>query len=160
MDSKIIANELEKRHPEPSLRLDSPKIPQAIKLINDVSQSLRPVWMPKVPGNLLPERSAEYFVRTRSEAVEMPLDQYTAHVGAEKCWDSALKAMGPLSAFVDETDGPFVEGKEVSYADFYIVSVLHFIRRIDEQDFQRLTAGQKPLLQQLEACAKYFEKDS
>jgi len=115
--------------------------------------------MPKVPKTLLPERSAEYFNRARSEQVGMPLEEYAEKNGGEQCWTEALKAIDDLSVFVSETEGPFVEGNEVSYADFIIVASLFFIKRIDEKDFERLLANAKPLVQQLEACTQWFKQD-
>ena len=125
------------------------------------AQLTRPlqIWLPKVPENLLLERSAEYFHRTRSEQIGMPLKEYAEKMGGEQCWTKAFKAIDDLAAFISETEGPFVDGKEVSYADFVIVSSFYFLRRIDEKYFERLMANAKPLVQQFEACAQWFERD-
>jgi glutathione S-transferase len=117
--------------------------------------------MPRIPKNLLLERSAEYFYRTRSEVVGIPLEEYAKKEGGEQCWIEAFKALKAMAAFVSETEGPFVEGNEVSYADFGIVSLLFFFKRVQQEDFQRLMANPnaKPLVEQFEACAQWFNKD-
>lgn len=164
MDSKNIVKKLEELHPTPSFQLDfgapGSKTDQAAHLINKVAEPLRPIWMPAVPENLLPERSKEYFIRTRSQAVGKPLAEFAAEVDKEACWAKALEAAKDLTAFINETEGPFVRGKEVSYADFYIVSSLKFFKRIDEEQlYNRLLEGQETLLKLLEASAQWLEKD-
>ncbi|KAF2494772.1 hypothetical protein BU16DRAFT_511370 [Lophium mytilinum] len=159
MDSMVIAKELEKRYPTPSLNLDSPKIKRTRGLLGPALESLRPIWMPKVPDSLLRERSVEYFYRTRAERVGMPLEEYAEKKGGEQRWMEALMAIDDLAAFVSATEGPFVDGNDVSYADFIIVGAMFFIKRIDEKDFERLLENAKPVLQQLEACAQWFKQD-
>jgi hypothetical protein len=90
----------------------------------------------------------------------MSLEEY-AKQGGELCWTEAFKALDPLVEFISETEGPFVEGNDVSYTDFRILSILMFIRRIDKGDFERLMAHPKALsLNQLfEACIQWMEKD-
>lgn len=90
----------------------------------------------------------------------MPLEQY-AKQGGELCWMEAFKALCPLVDFINKTEGPFVEGDEVSYTDFRILSILLFIKRIDQDDFERLMGHPKslPLKRQFEACIKWMEKD-
>jgi hypothetical protein len=90
----------------------------------------------------------------------MSLEEY-AKQGGEQCWTEAFKLLDPLVEFLSETEGPFVEGHEVSYTDFRILSILLFIKRIDEQDFEKLMAHPKalPLKQQFEACEQWAEKD-
>jgi glutathione S-transferase len=107
------------------------------------------------------KRSAEYFNQTRSRDVRMPLEEYAEKHGGEQCWTEALKALEALAAFISETEGPFVEGNEVSYADFRVVSALFFLKRIQQEDLERLmaNANAKPLVQQFEACAQWFIKD-
>jgi glutathione S-transferase len=90
----------------------------------------------------------------------MPLEEY-AKQGKELCWTEAFKALDSLAEFLNETEGPFVEGDEASYTDFRIVSSLLFIKRIDQEDFERLIAHPKalPLKQLFEACVQWIEKD-
>jgi glutathione S-transferase len=48
MDSTVIAEELEKRYPTPSLKLDSPRSKRAIELLGPVTGSLKPVGMSQI----------------------------------------------------------------------------------------------------------------
>jgi glutathione S-transferase len=48
MDSAVIAEELEKRYPTPSMKLDSPRLKRVTKLIIALDESLRPVGMSHV----------------------------------------------------------------------------------------------------------------
>jgi glutathione S-transferase len=116
--------------------------------------------MPKVAKNLLRERSVEFFCRARSKDVGMSLEEY-ADRGSDRCWDDAFKKIDALAAFVSEMGGPFVEGNEVSYTDFRIVSTLFFFKRVDGGDFHKLMDHPKalPLLHHFEACDQWFQKD-
>jgi hypothetical protein len=117
--------------------------------------------MPKIWKNLLRDRSAEFFYRARSKEVGMPLQEYAEKNGGEDCWIEAFKGLEKLAAFINETEGPFIEGNEVSFPDFRVVSFLFFLKRTQLEDFERLMAhsNAKPLVQQFEACAKWFVKD-
>ena len=104
--------------------------------------------------------SVEFFNQRRAKDLGMSLEEY-AKQGGEQCWTEAFKALDPLAKFLSETEGPFVEGHEVSYTDFRILSILLFIKRIDQQDFEKLMEHPKalPLKQQFEACEQWIEKD-
>ena len=43
MDSSVIVDELERRYPKPSLKLDAPKITRVVELIVPIAVALRPV---------------------------------------------------------------------------------------------------------------------
>jgi glutathione S-transferase len=110
MDSKAIATRLEKDYPSPSLHLDSPVLSQVEQLLFTVLGPLRAVWMPRVP-NILPERSAEYFERTRAEALGKPLQEYAKSDGGEEPWIEALPGLKQLGELIKKEDGPYVMGK-------------------------------------------------
>jgi hypothetical protein len=116
--------------------------------------------MPKVPKTLLREDSVEYFNQRRANDLGIPLEEY-AKQGGEEYWTEAFKALDPLVEFISETQGPFVEGVEVLYTDFRILSILLFIKRIDQVDFERLMAHPKalPLKQEFEACVRWMKMD-
>jgi glutathione S-transferase len=110
--------------------------------------------------NLLRDDSVEFFNQSRAKDLGMSLEEY-AKQGGELCWTEAFKALNQLFEFMNETKGPFVEGDEVSYTDFRILSILLFIKRIDQEVFERLMGHPKalPLIQQFEACVQWIEKD-
>jgi len=137
MDSAKIAAELEKRHPSPSLRLDSPILPQVQQLVGSALVTLAPNWLPKVPPNLLNEPSADFFERTREARFGMPLSQIEKEKGGEAPWEAAKQPIKELADLLKEQGGPFFLGQTVSYADFVLVSFLHFLKRIGPAVFDR-----------------------
>lgn len=161
MDSWPIAHELEKRYPSPSLHLDDPV---TIKVRDQIAPILGPIFMqflPVVP-TLLPERSQEYFYRTREAAFGKPLpDVYKeAMANAEEGWK---KAEGPLKETADllkKHDGPFFLGETVSYADFIFVAALYFVKRLSEEAFQRMIALDPAISRVYEASRQWFRKDN
>lgn len=84
MDSKKIAAELEKRHPSPSLHLDSSYVPKAEELVGKIVAPLVPVLMPATPRNLLNKRSYDYFQETRKQRFGMSLDELEKQKGGEQ----------------------------------------------------------------------------
>lgn len=111
MDSRKIAHELEKQYPKPSLHLDSPKLPRVEELYSKFLRPLLAVVLPLVPGNLLREPSAEYFLRTRKQAFGMPLAQFEKEQGGDKAWEAATSHLKELGDMLRAEDGPFVLGK-------------------------------------------------
>lgn len=111
MDSKKIAQRLEKDHPSPSMHLDSPILAEVEKLLTKVQEPLRPVYMPSVPANLLNEPSSEYFHRTRAEKYGKPLAQLYKEDGGEEAWIVTLPQIKDLGQVVQAKGGPFVMGE-------------------------------------------------
>jgi len=111
MESKVIAERIEKEHPSPSLHLDPPILAQVEQLLPNSVGVLRPVWMPKVPGALLNPPSAEYFERTRAETFGCSLAQLAKEKGGEEAWIEALPAFHELGDVIKAKGGPFVMGE-------------------------------------------------
>ncbi|RMD44799.1 hypothetical protein DV735_g383, partial [Chaetothyriales sp. CBS 134920] len=131
-DSWPIAQELERLYPSPPLQLDSPYISKVGDIITDIATALNPVWVPALPKKLLNPPSAEYFVRTRSEKFGIDLNTWAEREGGDKAWAKAAPHLGRLVALLQEhPDGPFIEGKTVTYADFVLVGFLRFLERLD-----------------------------
>jgi hypothetical protein len=61
MDSRKIADRLEKDYPNPPLFLDSPLTQQVSNMYGKFAEPMRPAWMPLVAQNLLNPSSKEYF---------------------------------------------------------------------------------------------------
>ncbi|KUJ16644.1 uncharacterized protein LY89DRAFT_685548 [Mollisia scopiformis] len=153
MDSKKIATRIEKEHPEPHLHLDSPILEQLSKITPKAMGPLRGIALPGVHANLLPERSKEYFGRTRQARLGKTLEQYGKDSGGEEAWMEALPGIKELGELVKANGGPFVMGKTPSYADFVIVSWLQFMKVIEEGVYQRLV-GLEPALGELYNASK------
>lgn len=162
MESGTIAAALEKEFPSPPLHLDSPVLPKVEALMPKIMQPLGPVYMPRVPRDLLNERSASYFSRTREARFGMPLDELErSEKGGETAWENASPHIRELADLLKENGGPFFMGKTVSYADFIVVGSLQFWKRLsyDGDLFDRLMCIDHSFLKLYEACAEWLKRD-
>lgn len=110
MDSKAIAERLEKDHPSPPLHLDSPILSKVAEIIPKATTPMAGIWMPLVPENLLNPRSKEYFERTRQVRVGKPLSELAMETSEEEAWKNAIPGLNELGEVVKENGGPFVMG--------------------------------------------------
>ncbi|KAK0124742.1 hypothetical protein ONS96_008624 [Cadophora gregata f. sp. sojae] len=159
MDSKPIAERLEKDYPIPSLHLDSPIIQEIYPAVGAIAKPLRAVWLPRVPVNLLNPRSSEYFHRTREEDVGKPLAQFMKEEGGEEAWVEALPAIKSLGELVKKEGGPYLLGKTPSYADFIIFAFLQFLKVIEDDLYQRLVKVEPVLGELYDVCKPWLERD-
>ncbi|KAL9108029.1 MAG: hypothetical protein Q9227_007135 [Pyrenula ochraceoflavens] len=130
MDSRKIADELEKRHPSPPLHLDSPLLPEVLAILPKAIAPMVPVIMPLVPRVLLSPTSAEYFERTRAVRFGMPLEELEkSEKGGETAWKAASPHLTELGHVLKRNlDGPFVMGttrpaRSMPVAEFRLISV-------------------------------------
>lgn len=161
MDSWPIAHELEKRYPSPALNLEDPV---NVKIRDQISRILGPVFLQLLPTipSFLPERSQEYFYRTREADFGKSLSEVhkEALAKAEENWKKVEAPLKEVADLLQKHDGPFFLGETVSYADFIFVSALYFVRRIDEQLFQKIVSFDPTILKIYEASQKWFVKDN
>lgn len=130
MDSRAIAETIEKDHPSPPLYLDSPYLANLERLLGPLTPTLRPHFIPKVVRTLLRDPSLDYFISTREAAIGMTLDEFEAKEGQD--FTKAEPHLQPITSLLKENaEGPFFMGKTKSYADFLWASILIFFRRID-----------------------------
>ncbi|KAF2637092.1 hypothetical protein P280DRAFT_458881 [Massarina eburnea CBS 473.64] len=159
MDSWEIAQELEARYPEPSLRLEEPIVGRIRDVIVGLREPLNAWWMPKVPERVLGKESAEYFERTREVRLGMSLGEL-GEKADEECW---VKAKGPaleVAELLKENGGPFFLGETVvSYADFIFVSFLHFLKTVDANVYERYLEFDPAFGRIYEASKQWLERD-
>ncbi|QIW94626.1 hypothetical protein AMS68_000144 [Peltaster fructicola] len=159
MDSRAIADALEEIQPSPSLKLNNGYVDRTQKTLAAVMTPLRPEIMPNIPA-LLPERSAEYFERTREQQFGMPL---AALAKSDRAGDAAWKAAEPhipeLEKLLKENDGPFIAGKEPSYADFIVGGFWIFLQKANKKLYERLTGYSPAFDEHWRAVSKWFERD-
>jgi len=110
MDSFAIAKEIESTYPSPSLHLDYEKLQEVIENVGTITSVTRATWMSKIPRDLLPERSAEYFQRTRHERFGMSLDQLERDHGSDERWEEAKAPAKVLGDILRASGGPFYMG--------------------------------------------------
>src|SRR5437660_1652590 len=61
MESHAIAAALEEAYPSPSLHLDSPILPKVEALMKILTPALSPVFLPRIPRDILNERGIYHF---------------------------------------------------------------------------------------------------
>ncbi|KIW35604.1 uncharacterized protein PV07_02291 [Cladophialophora immunda] len=160
MESRAIVDKLEQLHPSPPLSLDSPYLARAEQLVPKLANAVRPIFMPLVPKTFLNPPSRDYFVASREKALGMPLDAYAA-ANTAQAWEDAKPVVKEAGAvYAENPDGPFLLGKQVSYADFMVLGFLRMMDRLGIKDrFFAMEGGEK-LKELYEAGAKWLERDS
>ncbi|KAI0160712.1 putative glutathione S-transferase [Xylariaceae sp. FL1272] len=138
MNSKFIAEALEKAYPEPSIHLNSPYQQPMLDHLSNAHEALQSVYQPGVYNNVLSEGSKEYFHRTRSEAAGMPLEEFEKQGENGSPWDDAAPHFQKITQMLKENEGPFFMGEMLSYTDLIYGAYLIFMRRIGEHMFQRI----------------------
>ncbi|KAL9074355.1 MAG: hypothetical protein Q9161_002341 [Pseudevernia consocians] len=161
MDSRKIADVLEKEHPSPSLHLDSPIVKKVEELVPQCTTPLGPVYMPRVPRFVLNPPSVEYFERTRGARLGMTLSQLETEKGGESAWKAVEPKWKELGNLLKAEGGPFFMGKTVSYADLIVVGALHFCTLLGDDDnmFQRVKDIEPAFLTLYDASKAWLERD-
>ncbi|KAK6082853.1 hypothetical protein SCUP234_04177 [Seiridium cupressi] len=126
MDSRAIAEELERRYPSPSLLLEDPLLPEVEAFMPKVWTPLIPVLMGNLPRNVLTETSASYYHKTRSARDGAPLDEIERRGGGDVAWNGCREPLNELDAKLKKNGGPFLLGQTPSYADFFIYIYIDF----------------------------------
>jgi glutathione S-transferase len=161
MDSRSIGEALDKLQPEPSLHMDrGDVIDRTAAVVGAVFTPLRAIAMPRVP-DLLNQRSADYFHETRSKRFGMSLEELGKSEKAKTAWEDAEPHLKELKAVLTENkDGPYVLGKEPSFADFIVGGFFVFVKKVDRGDlYDRLMSYDSSFSEHMKACQKWFERD-
>lgn len=117
MDSKPIAEALEKEFPQPSLHLDSPILPKVEQLLLKATGAARSEIIPEVPKQILNPASVEYFETTREKSMGAPLHKVQEEKGGEAAWKAGEESWKELAALLKEKGGPFFLGETGMYRD-------------------------------------------
>jgi len=160
MNSKAIASALEKKHPSPSLHLDSPLLPQVEEVLGKVFMPLVPVFLPRIPRLLLNEASVDYFQQTRAAVFGMTLDELEkSDQGGDTAWKNAGPPLKGMAELLNATEGPFLMGHTVSYADFHILGLFQAFKRVGDDVFERLMQMDPAFPKLYEASAEWLKRD-
>lgn len=159
-DTANILPAFEKLKPEPSLHLDSPMNERVSDAFSKINPKLAPIWMVRVPEQLLNPPSAEYFHRTRSETVGCPLDELAKSDKAKNAWNEARPGLEELKKLIHEDEsGPYFLGKTPSYADFIAVGAFEFYKRHSSEDlFQEIMKFDEGFSKLYQACEEWLQK--
>ncbi|KAI1128795.1 putative glutathione S-transferase [Nemania abortiva] len=163
MDSWVIAQELEKQYPTPDLHLDSPLRQKYMDELSGVFRGLRPEMILRVPNLLLKEVNHDYWHKTRSAFVGMPLEKFVQEGGGPQAYKTAAPSLQNMTAMLKENDkGVFFLGDTISYVDFCHAGFLLMFRRLGDEVFQPLleaTGDPEAHLKFLEALKPWTERD-
>jgi glutathione S-transferase len=164
MGSPAIAEAINERYPEPSIELKPAVGDKLIQSISKIMGPISPIFFTLVPQRILNEVSREYWYRTRPGYAGMPLDQFWNEKGGEVAWKAAEPHVRDITAMLKEKpDGPFFEGKTVTFADFYWTGLLVFLQRIGREDvFDELlkrSGDEKVHLDLLKACDPWTKRN-
>ena len=158
VESRAIADALEKLQPSPSLHLDSPYQARIEKIVPDLANSIRPIFMPLVPETFLNKPSYDYFLASREKMLGMPLEKYAD--GADEAFEKAKPYIKQLGDMLSENEGPFLEGKKPVYADLVIVAMLRMQAGLGYAEKIYDCEGGKELKTLYEASKEWLERES
>lgn len=162
MDSRKIAEALDKYQPEPKLHMDrADEIDKTLEVVLELFGKLRPEVMPRIPIMLNP-RSAEYFEETRAKRFGMPLSELAKSDGAgEQAWKNAEPSVKKLVEILKEKPGAFVLGDEVSFADLIIGGMVAMLKVLDKNGdlYDRLLQQDEAVKKNWDGISKFFERD-
>ncbi|CAE6394512.1 hypothetical protein BN14_04703 [Rhizoctonia solani AG-1 IB] len=145
VESFDIAVYLDKTYPAPQYPAVFPPGTRAIQKIttdlfmNEVGYALLPSLVPLTarPG-FLDERGREHFLKTREQYFKtIPAD---TSVGS-KFWGDAHEKWQWFGTTLDlNEEGPFVMGKQISFADFAVGGILFFVRHVEGGEMKKWKA--------------------
>ncbi|OQE38924.1 hypothetical protein PENCOP_c007G03622 [Penicillium coprophilum] len=136
MDSRKIADSIERQVPLPSLHLDSVYLEKIERVWVQYMNAFAPIFIPLVPKRILNEESLEYWYTTREAMVGMSLDQFEKEKGGVRAWNEVEPVLREVTALLKENEGPFFMGKTASYADLVWFSILLFNQKLGSDVFQ------------------------
>ena len=167
MDSRSICEHLDRIQPEPSLHMQdaSDLIDTTLRALGAVFEQLRPMALPRVPTTLLSTTSSKYFFETRQEMFGMGLPDLAVTEDAQNAVRNAKPHLEELKKVMTENkttgEGPFVMGREPSFADFAVAGAFSFLKDLDRQDdmFGRIMGLDPFWKEHFEACQPWFERN-
>jgi glutathione S-transferase len=162
MDSDAIARRLEAFCPTPSLPLDESILREVEQAAKEVLLSLYPVLI--LPSrDVLDKKGRQWFEADRSQAVGMSCDDFAKTCGGETAWTNAEPGLSRLKEILTsqkKDDGPFIRGKDVTYGDFVIASLLEWTRRVgDGEVYRRIIQVDKTFSDLQDTCEPWLSKD-
>ncbi|KAM0261877.1 hypothetical protein ACHAQJ_002080 [Trichoderma viride] len=161
MESYAIVKELENLYPEPSLHLHNGYYDRTFTILLDVAINLAPEVVPQIPFSVLNDESIEYYQRTRKERFGMSLeDLLKSDKAGENAWAATKPAIQNLKTLLKEnSSGPFIDGGQVSYADFLIAGVFVFLEKVHKDSFERLMSYDECFERHYKACHKWMTQN-
>lgn len=162
MDSANIALKLEELQPEPGLHLENGLHDELMKVFGAMMMPLMAICYPCIQRNILLPETVRGWTAKKEANFGMSLQELEETKGGEKAWEAAQPGLEMMRRFLREKkrdEGPFVEGKRVSYVDFWVASMGESFRRIDEGLWERLVRECPDLEVVHGACGEWLRED-
>ncbi|KAK1749867.1 hypothetical protein QBC47DRAFT_395161 [Echria macrotheca] len=133
MDSRRIADVINQRYSSPPLTIDSPQLSWFVENYGRLMTPFRGVYLPLVPRRLLAEGSIAYWYESKERLNGKSLDAIEKEEGGDVAYERLEPVLKEITAMLKEnSSGPFFNGAEVSYVDFFWAAWLLFAKRIGE----------------------------
>nr|POE56855.1 hypothetical protein CFP56_70107 [Quercus suber] len=160
MESRQIADEIEKLYPEPSAHIDDPVHARVQSAWRGVMMILQAVLVPRMPRECLSGPTIQFHRSSRSITYGMGLEEYEAQSGGEPCWQAAAPRLKALADILNENqEGPFCLGKTPSYPDFLVAGFLEWCRVLGGDCLQRVYNVDPAFEQLFTACAPWLARN-
>ncbi|EEH44782.1 uncharacterized protein PADG_01071 [Paracoccidioides brasiliensis Pb18] len=136
------------------------------RVLNAILPPTRMILLPKIP-QILDERGAEYFRRTRAEWFGRSLEEMLSDTeGVEKSWADVEVELKLLADMLrgppgvnggGKKKGPFFEGEQAGYADLLFAAFLAWYERGDRKDWERaVSIGDGEIRRFWDACLPWI----
>ena len=163
MESAAIALELNNRYQQADLIIADEMLSTLQRVIRGgvmINLSFACLFLPGISTNLLNPPSEEYTAARCRKWFGKSVEDLAKDSDPEKGWGAVEPHLKELGQLLKEKDGgPFLLGEKVSYADFVIVALLQFLKRIDEALYEQ-TVKIEPALQTLyDASMQWLVRD-
>lgn len=97
--------------------------------------------------NVLSERSVKSFAQKRHDTWGKPIEQWIAEHPMQEAVATAKPRLKDFGDWLHLTPGPFVNGDQVSYADFTLASMLAFTTAVGYSNITRAVLGMHQSIQ-------------
>lgn len=163
MDSDVIATKIEALCPTPPIALDDSTRGETAQAVNEVLLALYPLLI-SVSRDMMAEDGRKWYEAEKSQTLGMSCDAFAKAYGGKTAWNNAEPGLAKLKALLTshkKTDGPFIRGKDVTYGDFIIVSLLEWTKRSGNGEvFEEIVRAEQTISDLYEACRPWLSRSN
>ncbi|KAF2482862.1 hypothetical protein BDY17DRAFT_323640 [Neohortaea acidophila] len=153
MESRRITAALEALQPLPSLHLDNGYAERAQSAVDILLYHVSVGVMPFIPDLLTPRSRAWYHEERKKVTGGISITEFANKFD----WEKARPGLIQVKELLNENDGPYILGKEPSFADFVIVSFWQLFKTLGRHDvLDQMMAFDKSFRAHAEVCDKWF----
>lgn len=162
INSALIAPEIEKRYPEPSLHLDNGLGEQATALLGQLAFPLLGVLYPRIFHVILIDSVVPWWRAKREATFGCTIEEFEVAKGGKppgKLLSRALLQCKSSSKITSKTRGLSFLVSQVCYAEFIIAGMVEALRRIGQDLYDRVISSCEGIKELHIACAPWFERE-